>query len=244
MKPIFCRVGNKRFSADNIIGYFPEHDTYVEPFIGSGAIFFKKEKVKTEVLNDLDKDLMNSYKLLKSVTEPQFESFKMLKTLKQKRDFVNSSPTTTAGKLYKRLLISCNTFSSKGTGKLYSNSNHFGKIKNIEDYKKRLKNTKLLNQDYKNILKKYDSRNTLFYLDPPYENSKGLYDKYIMDFEELERHVRNLKGAVAISMNDSPNIRKIFKNYKIVKINERKGNNRIGAKFTTREDILIMNYTF
>lgn len=243
MKPIFCRIGSKINSADNIIEYFPEHDIYVEPFVGSGSVFFKKEKVKTEILNDLDKDLVNSYKLIKSVTEPQFESFKMLKTLQQKRDFVNTSPTTTAGKLYKRLLLSCNTFSSKGKGKLYKNLNHFSKIKNIEDYKKRLKNTKILNQDYKNILKKYDSPNTLFYLDPPYESSKGLYDKYEMDYEDLEKQVRNLKGAVAISMNDSPNIRKIFKNYKIVKIKE-KGIRRIGDKSTARVDILIMNYTF
>jgi len=241
MKPIFCRIGSKSRVAKNIIKYFPYHDTYVEPFVGSGAVFFRKDKVKNEVINDLDKDLINAYKLIKSVTEPQFENFKSLKTLKQKQEFVNTNPTTTAGKLYKNILLSCNTFSSNFGTKLYKNPHQFTKIKNIEKYKDRLKGTKILNQDYKNILKKYDSPNTLFYLDPPYENSKNIYDKYYMDYEDLELQVRNLKGAVVISMNDSPNIRKIFKNYKIVKIDETT-NRKFGSISTSRVDILIMNY--
>lgn len=241
MNPIFCRIGTKRSSAEEIIQYLPNHDTYVEPFVGSGAVFFRKDKVKNEVLNDLDKTLMNSYKLIKYITEKEFEKFKMLKTLNQKNIFIKTNPTTKAGKLYKYLLLSCNTFSSSGKGKLYKNLNQFTKIKNIEKYKSRLKGTKILNQDYIKILKKYDSPTTMFYLDPPYEGSKRLYKNYEMDYEEMEKNIRNLKGLVAISMNDSPNIRRIFKDYVIVNINE-KGTNRIGKKVTSRVDILIMNY--
>jgi len=241
MNPIFCRTGTKRYTAEEIISYFPKHDTYVEPFVGSGAVFFRKDKVKNEVINDLDKTLITAYKLLKSVTEPQFEKFKSLKTLKQKQDFVNTTPTNSADRLYQYILKSCNTFSGTGKGKLYKNNNQFSKIKNIEEYKRRLRGTKILNQDYKKILKKYDSPATLFYLDPPYEKSKGLYDDYQMDYEELQQIVRSLKGYVAISMNDSPNIRRIFKNYNIVKIDE-KAMGRFKKTQTARVDILIMNY--
>jgi len=242
MNPIFCRIGTKRYSAKEIIKYFPAHETYVEPFVGSGAVFFRKDKVKNEVINDLDKTLIAAYNLLKSVNESQFERFKSLKTLKQKQAFVNSTPRDRAEKLYQFILKSCNTFSNTGKGKLYKNTNHFTKIKNIEKYKSRLRGTKILNQDYKMVLKKYDSPTTLFYLDPPYEKSKGLYEDDYIDYEELERNVRSLKGFVAISMNDSPNIRRIFKDYNIVKIGETKGSRRFKDKFTERQDILIMNY--
>ena len=244
MNPIFCRLGSKKLSAKEIIKYFPAHETYVEPFVGSGAIFFRKEKVKNEVVNDLDKTLISAYNLLKSVNESQFERFKSLKTLKQKQDFVNSTPRDRVDKLYQHILQSCNTFSSTGKGKLYQNHHQFKKIKNIENYKSRLRGTKILNQDYKKVLKNYDSSKTLFYLDPPYENSKGLYEESDMDYEELERSVRSLKGFVAISMNDSPNIRRIFKDYHIVKISETQGTRIIGSKSTSRVDILIMNYRF
>ena len=242
MNSIFCRVGSKRYSAKDIIKYFPQHDKYVEPFVGSGAVFFRKEKIKNEVINDLDKMLITAYKLLKSVTQSQFEEFKKLDTLKKKQAFINSNPTTTAGKLYKFIIQSCNTFSNSGKGKIYYNHSHFKKIKNIEEYKKRLRGTKILNQDYKRILKSHDSPSTLFYLDPPYEKSKGLYEDYSIDYEEMERVIRSLKGFVAISLNDSPKIRRIFKDYNIVKIDEIAGSRRIGKNFTSRIDILIMNY--
>ena len=43
MRSLFCRVGNKTSMAPHIINLFPEHETYVEPFVGSGAIYFHKE---------------------------------------------------------------------------------------------------------------------------------------------------------------------------------------------------------
>ena len=49
MNPIFCRIGSKRYSAKEIIKYFPAHETYVEPFVGSGAVFFRKEKIRAEI---------------------------------------------------------------------------------------------------------------------------------------------------------------------------------------------------
>lgn len=35
-------VGNKKALADKIIKYFPQHETYIEPFFGAGGIFFNK----------------------------------------------------------------------------------------------------------------------------------------------------------------------------------------------------------
>lgn len=39
---ILRRLGNKKSIAHKIIPYFPEHKIYIEPFFGSGGMFFNK----------------------------------------------------------------------------------------------------------------------------------------------------------------------------------------------------------
>ena len=53
-------------------------------------------------------------------------------------------------------------------------------LNNIDKYKERLKGTVILSEDYKSVIDKYDSKATFFYLDPPYENSKDLYNNHVM----------------------------------------------------------------
>ena len=43
MRPPFCRVGSKKPISQKIINMIPTHEIYVEPFVGSGAIYWDKE---------------------------------------------------------------------------------------------------------------------------------------------------------------------------------------------------------
>ncbi|WP_371811496.1 DNA adenine methylase [Sporosarcina sp. Te-1] len=43
----------------------PEHKTYLEPFFGSGAVFFNKEPVKVEIINDIDGDVVNLFRVIR-----------------------------------------------------------------------------------------------------------------------------------------------------------------------------------
>lgn len=45
--------GTKWSIANKIVELMPEHKIYLEPFFGSGAVFFTKTPCNTEVLNDL-----------------------------------------------------------------------------------------------------------------------------------------------------------------------------------------------
>lgn len=84
-------------------------------------------------------------------------------------------------------------------------------------YEDRLKNTTITNKDYASLIQRYDSPDTLFYLDPPYEGSvdRDDYTHSHFDLEELEDRLSNIEGKFILSMNDSPNVRKIFKKYPI-----------------------------
>lgn len=83
--------------------------------------------------------------------------------------------------------------------------------KNIDLYKKRLKNVKIENKDYVKIIKKYDSKDTFFYLDPPYYSSKEYYKHNTIDPINMANILKNIKGKFLLSYDNVPKIRKIFK---------------------------------
>ena len=56
-------IGGKRAIADRIIAIFPKHTAYVEPFAGGAQVFFHKAPSKVEVLNDLDGEMVNFFRV-------------------------------------------------------------------------------------------------------------------------------------------------------------------------------------
>src|SRR6202158_1845256 len=56
-------IGGKSRLAKQIIALLPEHQTYVEPFAGVAQVFFHKQPSKVEVLNDLDGEIVNFYRV-------------------------------------------------------------------------------------------------------------------------------------------------------------------------------------
>ena len=64
-KPIIPWIGGKRRLADKLLPLFPAHECYVELFSGGAALFFlRKMPAKTEVLNDVNGDLVNLYRVV------------------------------------------------------------------------------------------------------------------------------------------------------------------------------------
>lgn len=61
---ILRRLGNKQAIAHKIIPYFPDHKIYIEPFFGSGGMFFNKPKAKYNIVNDLDSDVFNLFQVV------------------------------------------------------------------------------------------------------------------------------------------------------------------------------------
>ena len=57
--------GSKWSMADWIISHMPPHKTYLEPFFGSGAVFFNKTPSELETINDLDGDVVNLFRVIR-----------------------------------------------------------------------------------------------------------------------------------------------------------------------------------
>lgn len=215
----FGRTGGKSRLAEQIIRMFPDtkdYNTFVEPFVGAGNIFFRIEKDNQirEIINDKDPRVIRIFKALKK--DPISFNDKI------KRDFISKEYfESIKGSIKPEDDIILLKNSYRGDAKRYVDS-HKGTAthnKVIQDYTKnfgeRLADTIILNTDYKKVLQEYDSPKTLFYLDPPYESlTKNDYTNYVEPSGVFDS-VKGLKGFVAISYNDSENIRSLFKNWYI-----------------------------
>ena len=238
----FCRIGSKQDIVDKLISMVPEHKIYVEPFVGGGSMFWKMDNKSKMIINDIDKQLIEGYRLLKKNDDNKLI---IPPTIEEKQQLVNRKARDDNERLTQILLLSCNTFGSQGKYKIYKNTAHIQKIKKINEYSNKLKNTTILNQDFKKVIKKYDSKDTFFFLDPPYEKSiDTLYDNYFIDYKELVSILSNIKGFFMLTINDSPNIRNLFKKFNIVQIVvKQKSNSELGGSGDRRE-LIIMNYEF
>ena len=235
---------------------FPAHQTYVEPFLGGGAVFWEKEPSAKEVINDLDSILVADYRRILSAPT---SGYPILTTETAQNEFLRKSHTGRAEQIVESLLRRCNgfggTYIEKGTtpkvtaddrkGRVHKVTTHEDKLKNIGEYKNRLKNATLTNESYDAVLRTHDSPTTFFFMDPPYEKSVGLdYAKGsdAFPFAKFAEDVRKLKGKFIITINDSRAIRKLFKGltlYPYVVVGHHaKGN--IGKE--DRKELLITNY--
>lgn len=61
MRSVFNYPGSKWSLASWIVGHFPKHHSYLEPFLGSGAVLFTKGRSPIETANDLDGDVVNLF---------------------------------------------------------------------------------------------------------------------------------------------------------------------------------------
>jgi len=241
MKPPIGRVGGKKSLKKRIIALFPEHTTYCEPFIGGGSVFYGKNPSEIEVINDLDEGIFNIHNGLKSYGNEIHEELERDIDKDKFNKYKASNPSCVKEKAKRDIIISkCSFMVNRQT---YGNPN--GLIRtNYRLYPERLQNTIIMNSDYKNVIKLYDSPSTLFYLDPPYENSikTSFYNHDEFNLVDLESILKNIKGKFLLSMNDSDDVREIFKQYNIQPVSTIYKMSAISKREPRNRELFIMNY--
>ncbi len=70
MNPICTMPGGKHFQGKEIVLKFPEHRVYIEPFVGAGGVFFRKEPSPVEIINDKDPELAFAFRYIKKNASP------------------------------------------------------------------------------------------------------------------------------------------------------------------------------
>lgn len=230
MQPILKYPGAKWNLAEWIIGYMPKHEIYLEPFFGSGAVFFNKLPSRLETINDIDGDVVNLFKIIRE----RYEELEFLiKFTPWARDEYYMSYEKTGDELEdaRRFLVRCwqafGTKISGRTGWRHSTTKNgpnmpkqWNKVSDrIMLVAERLKDAQIENMTAVKLIKKYNRPEVLIYLDPPYilSTRRGKMYKYEMDNKEHENllsAVKEHKGAVMISGYDNDLYNDILKNWK------------------------------
>lgn len=242
MNPLITRVGGKFYLRKKIIAKFPEHETYVEPFVGGGSVYYYKSPSNKEVINDLEYDV---YMCHRGAKENDLPNAPMKLTLNDFNELKKFTPEISSSRdilIHTNLLQMNSYISSKKT---YYDTSPFtckrGEVgsKNYPKYRERLKDTIICNTSYELIVDTYDSPTTFFYLDPPYENSKKTTSKKYesIDYTQLRDILKKIQGKFLLSINDSPFIRELFKDFTIEEIET-----RYRLKHRTVVELLIKNY--
>ncbi len=218
LKPPVRRIGGKYFLRNWLVGMVPEHVCYVEPFCGAGHLLFGKTPSQVEVVNDIDGHLISFFKIIKDHDKRQ----KLIETLEYmpysrslwqeirtnwKQENIPGDPVE-ASACWFFLNRACfggdqlrGGFAAPSTTGRNPAQSFRNAIDTFDDIARRLRSVTIECLDYKDCILRYDSTETLFYVDSPYYGSEHYYGNSFSrdDHSILADMLHNIKGKVMVS---------------------------------------------
>ena len=225
-QPIFPWMGGKRRMAKHILPEFPDHECYVEPFCGAAALYFMKEPVEAEVLNDINGDLISLYQVIKHHPEEFIRQFKWALSSRQIYEWEKSTPVEPltdiqrAARFYylQKLgfggLVSAHRFGTATTCPPRLNLMRIEE--DLSAAHLRLSRTYIEHLEWSECIRRYDRPHTLFYCDPTYWGTEGYGVGFGLEqYDRMAELARTIQGSMVISVNDIPEMRKAFSGLRI-----------------------------
>jgi DNA adenine methylase len=246
-------IGGKNRLAKIIIEQIPQHLTYVEPFSGGAQVFFQKPRSTIEILNDLDGELVNFYRVCQNHHEELIRSMRFIPASREWfQNFHRGSPEglglTDIQRAVRFLYLQKLAYGGRVTRKAYGihvvtkpNWREEFIAKALTEAHSRLAGVQIEHLPYEEILKRYDRPGTFFYLDPPYYDIR-LYRHNLEheDFRQMAELLGAIKGRFILSINDHPEVRKLFAGFHIETVKITYSLHRIVGK--RHQELLIRNF--
>lgn len=221
MKCVLKYPGAKNRIANWICEYIPPHEVYLEPYFGSGAVFFNKSPARIETLNDLDGNVVNYFKVVRERTDELAVQLKM--TPYSRDEYYRAceyDPEDSDIERARKFAVRC--WMGFGCSNLYRNgfrssqqqtSPHTTKEwRNLPERllqaSDRLRNAQIENLPAVELIRRYDTPDVFIYADPPYlhgTRKNYLYRHEMEDQEHIELLTLLAKhpGKVLISGYDN-----------------------------------------
>ncbi len=219
-------IGGKNRLAKTIIAMLPEHITYVEAFAGGAQVLFHKTPSNVEVLNDLDFDVVNFFRVCQWHYEEFVRYLKYCVVSRRLHELhlaTNPATLTDIQRAGRFFYLQKNSWG----GLIVKQKYHYGVThpsnyspdrvpEMIERAHQRLQRVQIESLPYEQILEKYDRPTTMFYLDPPYwERKLYKFNFTEADFQEMKRRLKALKGKFILSLDDRPEVRNLFAGFQM-----------------------------
>lgn len=243
-RPLMSYTGGKTKLTKTLLKKMPPHKTYVEPFVGGASVFFSKPPAEKSVINDKDQEVMQFYKAFADIDVNAFNKLDFTPSKTKFERLKESNPKSNIGKVEKLLYMNKNSF--MGNRKNFAPKAKAGRLKSIapkvEHYIERLDKATKLNQDFGSVIKKYDSPNTFFYLDPPYYEVQAGYKHNSVTPEQVANSLKGVKGKFMLSYNVHPKVKTTFKNYNQQYVTTAYPYASGGGHGAKKKELLITNY--
>lgn len=228
----FNYYGGKMRLAPEIIEHFPEHDHYVEPFAGSLAVLLNKPTSPIETINDLNSDITNFFSVLRTQPDQLINALSLTPYAREEFELSwieSDDPVERARRFYVRVSMDvakagrksdkswAKSLTYKRESFKFQPHHFFEKVQGLQEVADRLRMVQIENRSALEVIKKYDTKNTLFYLDPPYlpatRTSANEY-KFELDYdqhEEMAEILKSIKGRFVLSGYNDPIMEKWYK---------------------------------
>lgn len=252
--------GGKTKMVRHILPLIPEHEIYIEPFFGGGAVYFAKERVKCEVINDVNMNVVNFYQVLKhdyfalakrlQKTLHSRDLYKKAKIIYDCPELFDDDPVIRAWAFY---VLTNQGFAAKVGTWGYSRSNTATTVQNKIDafnevLSERIKHTQIENNDAHKVIQSRDAENAFVYADPPYINTnQGHYGGYTEEhFRRDLDALANMKGKFLLSTYPSEVLAEYTKKYgwQTISVDQvlGAGNGAVLKKRKIKTEVLTANY--
>lgn len=232
----------------------PEHDTYCEVCTGAGWVFFKKDPLtsKSEVINDLDGDLISFYRVVQNHLEEFLKQFKWLLTSRQLFEEWKSQLETggltdiqkAARYYYTQRLCFGGRVSNRSFGVSPGRAGKINIVRLEEEMSHvhlRLSGCVVEHLPWQNLVTRYDRPGTFFFIDPPYY--KAPYYKHNMnleDYREMAGLLEGIKGKFLLTINDLPEMREVFKAFNLKEVSLKYSVS--SKKLSEGRELILTNY--
>ncbi len=225
-KAVMNYPGAKARLAPWIIDHLPDHNTYVEVFGGSAAVLIHKPESINEIYNDVDDDLVEFFRVLRDHREELLEWLQHTpysRTLYE--EFADAyhageraaDTVVRAGRYWYLVqagfngdLTKRNSFSTSTSARGYpcdSQARNYHRSRaRLVAFARRFDAVTIECLDWREVIDRYDSETTAFYVDPPYPGvrSEGYYPNHDINHTALISRLGEIEGEAIISYGELP----------------------------------------
>ena len=249
--------GGKSSLAPTLMELLPSHNRYIEVFGGGGHLISQKEPSIEEVYNDIDSDLINFLNQVQTNGEELTEALADLPTsrhlfeLWKNEEFPDNELERAVRWFYlirQRIHASNATLKSGWRAGKHKNlaADYQHAVARIPAFSKRLKNVEITNQDFREVIAKYDSPTSVFFIDPPYVGKEHYY-KGNMQYQthvELAQMLNNIEGKAMVTYYDHPLINELYAGWNRIEVETFVGSSTVkqGEERRKEKELILMNY--
>jgi len=262
MNSPFKWVGGKSRLRKFIIPILPHHSCYVEPFAGAAWVLFGKSPSDVEIINDIDQELVNFFRIVKEKPEELIASFEWELVSRAEFERLASMNLTKASDIERAHRFFYIIMAGWGGELNYprfatsiSDGGHGNRLigglktlrERLEPVHTRLRTVIIENLDWSECVDRYDREGTVMYIDPPYPGNGANYFHNMRDWdahEALATRLADAKCKWIVSSYDKPEIHSLFRKAYFTSIQSSSGmsDKKNGSSRVPNREVLITNY--